>query len=98
MNDEISPEPESTEEEISVEPDFPMMDPVPGFLSFPEGPLRDEARRAWLVPYLVSAEGILSPKYAEELLVLDHIVKTGESPKGKPGLTTVPGGKKGSTE
>lgn len=77
------PEHVPEEDEISVEPDFPMMDPVPGFLSFPEGPLRDEARRAWLVPYLVSAEGVLSPHYAEELVTLDRIVKTGEAPAGR---------------
>lgn len=81
MSNETSLEPEA--DEISVEPEFVSMDPVPGFLSFPAGPERDEARRAWLVPYLVSADGVLSPDYAEQLITLDRIVKTGDAPAGK---------------
>lgn len=82
-------EPENTDEEIGIEPDFPPVDPVPGYLSLPEGTLRDEARRAWLVPYLISAEGVLSPNYAVELVTLDQIVKTGEAPGKKPNVKVV---------
>lgn len=54
------------------------IEPIPAYLILKDGPLKDEARRAHLLPFIIDAEGVLLKNWDEEAAKIERFLKTGE--------------------